>query len=123
MGETTGTGHAGQSERFWATAADVDGVRVVTLAGEIDHTTGDILRRALALPDTPRPHVVADMRQVTFMDSSGINILITAHQDLVENGGRLRLAGTTPPVTRTIGLVGLDTVIECHRTLAQALGA
>ncbi|MFJ8133279.1 STAS domain-containing protein [Streptomyces hydrogenans] len=67
--------------------------------------------------------MVADMRQVAFMDSSGINILITAHQALTERDGWLRLAGSTTPVMRTLTLVGLDTVIDCHPTLAQALSA
>ncbi|MFC8172283.1 STAS domain-containing protein [Streptomyces sp. NPDC057250] len=122
-GETSGTGHAGQPGRLSAATTDIEGVRVVALSGEIDHTTGDTLRQALAVPDTPGPRVVADMREVTFMDSSGINVLITAHHALTEADGWLRLSGTTDPVLRTIGLVGLDTVIGCHETLAQALDA
>ncbi|MFC8177185.1 STAS domain-containing protein [Streptomyces sp. NPDC013012] len=65
--------------------------------------------------------MIADMRQVAFMDSSGINILITAHRTLSEAGGWLCLAGTTTAVMRTISIVGLDTVIDCHDTITQAL--
>ncbi|MFF5638695.1 STAS domain-containing protein [Streptomyces sp. NPDC012825] len=71
--------------------------------------------------DLPHPRVVADMRQVTFMDSTGINILIAAHHTLTQAGGWLRLAGTTTAVMRTIGIVGLDSVIDCRETLSQAL--
>ncbi|MFE5038881.1 STAS domain-containing protein [Streptomyces sp. NPDC056683] len=55
------------------------------------------------------------------MDSSGINILITAHRTLSEAGGWLRLAAPTGPVMRTISIVGIDTIIDCHETLSQAL--
>ncbi|MFJ5879143.1 STAS domain-containing protein [Streptomyces sp. NPDC093088] len=109
------------SGRLSAVVTATDGIHVVSLSGEIDHSTGDTLRQALAFPDTPRPRVIADMRQVAFMDSSGINILITAHRTLTEAGGWLRLAGTTTAVMRTISIVGLDTVIDCHDTLTQAL--
>ncbi|MFB7031574.1 MULTISPECIES: STAS domain-containing protein [unclassified Streptomyces] len=98
-----------------------DNVHVASLAGEIDHTTGDTLGQALAVPGTPPPRIVADMCQDTFIDSSGINILIAAHYALTSAGGWLRLAGVTTPVMRTIGIVGLGSVIDCYETLSKAL--
>ncbi|TXJ77513.1 anti-sigma factor antagonist [Streptomyces lavendulae] len=56
-----------------------------------------------------------------FMDSSGINILISAHRALTKAGGWLRLAALSAPVLRTVQIVGLDTVIDCHPTVDQAL--
>ncbi|MFF2205071.1 STAS domain-containing protein [Streptomyces sp. NPDC058145] len=58
---------------------------------------------------------------MTFMDSTGINILIAAHRALTQAVGWLRLARPTGAVLRTLLLVGLDTVIDCHETLHQAL--
>ncbi len=110
-----------QWDRLSVAATTTDGIHVLTVAGEIDHHTGDALGRALNLTGTPRPHVVVDLRQVAFMDSSGINILIAAHHALTAAGGRLRLARPTDAVLRTLQLVGLDTVIDCHETLDQAL--
>ncbi|AIV38726.1 anti-sigma factor antagonist [Streptomyces sp. CCM_MD2014] len=91
-------------------------------AGEIDHDSGDALRRALDARDDPRPRIVVDMRQVTFMDSSGINIFIAAHRAVSEAGGWLRLAAPGETVRRTLSLVGVDAVIDCRDTLRQALG-
>ncbi|KOX25772.1 hypothetical protein ADL06_17835 [Streptomyces sp. NRRL F-6491] len=84
-------------------------------------TTGDIEYRAPPLPDTSSLRIVAGMRQGTFMDSSGINILIAAHRTLTEAGGWLRLAGTPTGVMRTIGIAGPDSAIDCHETLSRAL--
>ncbi|MEW2291052.1 STAS domain-containing protein [Streptomyces sp. NPDC047841] len=111
----------GQTGQLSVVATATDGIRVLTLAGEIDHHTGDTLRQALDTSPTPRPRVVVDMRQVTFMDSSGINILIAAHHALSEAGGWLRLAAIGESVMRTISLVGVDAVIDCRETLRQAL--
>ncbi|MFF0013181.1 STAS domain-containing protein [Streptomyces sp. NPDC005374] len=55
------------------------------------------------------------------MDTTGVNILLAAHRDLTEAGGRLRLAAPTEAVLRTIQIVGLETVIACHATLRQDL--
>lgn len=101
----------------------VDGTLVVTVAGEIDQQTGGTLREALEPPEDAAPRVVIDLQRVTFMDSSGINILIAVHTALAEAGGWLRLAGATPPVLRVIQLVGIDGFIECHPALQQALGS
>ncbi|MEU3525857.1 STAS domain-containing protein [Streptomyces sp. NPDC038707] len=119
--EMTRAEHAGQAGRLSVVTTATDGIRVLTLAGEIDHHTGDTLRQALDASGTPRPRIVADMRQVTFMDSSGINILIAAHRALGEAGGWLRLAAVGESVMRTLSIVGVDAVIDCRQTLRHAL--
>ncbi|WP_043662927.1 STAS domain-containing protein [Streptomyces xylophagus] len=115
------TEQAGQPERLSVRTDVVDGTVVVAVAGEIDQEAGGSLRKALELPEGAAPHVVIDLRHVTFMDSSGINILIAVHRALAETGGWLRLAGATPSVLRIIQLVGIDGFIACHPTVQQAL--
>lgn len=117
----TDTQYAVQPGQLTVAATITGGIHVLTPAGEIDHHTGDSLRQALDLTSTPHPRVIVDMRQVTFIDSSGINILIAAHQALTSAGGWLRLATPSKNVMRTLALVGIDTVIDCHETLGQAL--
>ncbi|MEU3558069.1 STAS domain-containing protein [Streptomyces fragilis] len=119
--EMTDPEPAGQADYLSVVTTTTDNIRVLTLSGEIDHHTGDTFRRALDASGTPCPHVVVDMRQVTFMDSSGINILIAAHRALSEAGGWLRLAAAGEAVTRTLSIVGVDAVIDCRATLPQAL--
>ncbi|MEU7426290.1 STAS domain-containing protein [Streptomyces sp. NPDC040750] len=120
--ERTGTEHAEQPDgRLSVVATTTDGIRVLTLAGEIDHHTGDALRQALDVADVPQPRVVLDLSQLTFMDSSGINILLAAHRAFSEAGGWLRLAGPAGSVMRTMRIVGIDAVIDFHETLDQAL--
>ncbi|MDG9727113.1 MULTISPECIES: STAS domain-containing protein [unclassified Streptomyces] len=120
-GKKTGTERAEKSGRLSVVATATDGIHVVSLAGEIDHDSGDMLRQALDACDTPRPRIVVDLRQVTFMDSSGINVFIAAHRTVSEAGGWLRLAAPGEAVMRTLSLVGVDAVIDCRETLRQAL--
>ncbi|MGW1963544.1 STAS domain-containing protein [Streptomyces sp. NPDC001935] len=119
--EITGNEHAGHTGQLSVVTTTADGILVLTLSGEIDHNTGDALRQALDASVAPLPRIVVDMRQVNFMDSSGINIFIAAHHALSEAGGWLRLAAPGEPVMRTISIVGVDAVIDCRETLRQAL--
>ncbi|MET9932355.1 MULTISPECIES: STAS domain-containing protein [unclassified Streptomyces] len=120
----SGNDKADQPGRLSVVARTVDGVRVVTLHGEIDHTVKDTLGTAL-LPDQGAPvsRVVADLEGVSFMDSSGINVFITAHRQIDATGGRLHIARAGEAVQRVLSLVGVDTIIPCHPTLDQALHA
>ncbi|MEU0247288.1 STAS domain-containing protein [Streptomyces sp. NPDC006235] len=121
-GRVTDTGQAEQVGGLSVVATSTDGIRVLSLAGEIDHHTGDQLRRALDVTGAVRPRIVIDMCQVTFMDSTGINILIAAYRAVTEAGGRLRLAGPTDSILRVLQIVGVDDIIECHPNIEQPRG-
>jgi stage II sporulation protein AA (anti-sigma F factor antagonist) len=98
------------------------GVRVVTLRGEIDHDVRDVLSEALLIEDgAAAPRIVADLSGVTFMDSSGINVFVAAHQQVSRADGWVRIAGAQESVLRVLQLVGVDTLIPCHPTTEQAL--
>lgn len=71
-----------------------DSPNVVRLKGEIDlHVSPEIsvlLQQAIAI----RPaRLVVDLSGVTYIDSSGLAVLITAVNDVEEYGGRLMLTG------------------------------
>lgn len=119
--------HTEQADRPSRLSADhrvVEGVRVVTLRGEIDHDVQDVLRGALLGADGAGPaRIVADLSGVTFMDSSGINVFVAAHQHAADTQGWVRIAGAQPSVLRVLQLVGIDTLITCYPTTEQALTA
>ncbi|MET8292227.1 STAS domain-containing protein [Streptomyces sp. NPDC005132] len=97
------------------------GIRVLVLSGEVDFDTVDLLRGALQIDDSVPVRFVLDLSAVTFIDSSTISVLAAAHGNAVSAGGWIRLAAMSHPVQRVVELVGLDTVLPCYRTLAQAL--
>ncbi|MGW7066326.1 STAS domain-containing protein [Streptomyces sp. NPDC054855] len=112
---------AQRTEQFSVFSTPLEDVTVLTLAGEIDLDTSADVRRALAAATAPRARVVVDLRRVTFIDSSAINVFIAAHRDLTGAGGRLCLAGPAESVTRTLEIVGIDAFIEILPTLGEAL--
>ncbi|MDQ1033879.1 stage II sporulation protein AA (anti-sigma F factor antagonist) [Streptomyces sp. V3I8] len=101
--------------------SDIDSVRVVTVRGEIDHAVSGVLGQALLVEDHEPPRIVVDLSGVTFMDSSGINAFILAHQAASGARGWLRIAAAQEPVLRVLQLVGVDALIPCHPTVEQAV--
>jgi anti-anti-sigma factor len=92
-----------------------DGVTVVSLRGDIDMTTEVEVRQALlSASGAEAPRTVVDLSQVSFMDSTGFNALISAHAHATAHSGWIRVA-TPPP------MLGIDEVISSYPTLKEAL--
>ncbi|MFF4985495.1 STAS domain-containing protein [Streptomyces sp. NPDC001046] len=120
----THTPQAVPPRRLDAEHREVDGVRVVTFRGEIDHDVRDQFNRALLGGDGPVPvRIIADLSGVTFLDSSGINVLIDVFQQTSGAGGWVCIAGAHGPVLHVLELIGIDAVIDCYPTTQQALTA
>lgn len=110
------------ADRLRVDVVPADGVVVIAPHGELDFDTVAPLDDALNAQD-PASHVVIDMRAVTFMDSSGINVLLAAYQTLTKKGGRLSLAAPSGPVLHTLRIVGVDTLLNCHSSLDSAVNS
>jgi anti-sigma B factor antagonist len=75
------------------------------LSGEIDAHTAPSLAAAMAgLPDGV---VRVDMAEVSFMDSSGLRVLMEAMTRARDRGGDLVVARPSPAVARLIEISGL----------------
>ncbi|PZT71241.1 anti-sigma factor antagonist [Streptomyces sp. SW4] len=121
-GSVADTEGAAVPERLLITRTTTDGgVCVVTLAGEVDLDGSGQLRDVLLSAAESAAGTVVDLREVAFMDSSGINVFIAAHQTARDHGGWLRLAGPRQTVLRVLQLVGVDALIPCYATLDEAL--
>lgn len=88
-------------------------VTTVALRGEVDVLSVDQVRVALdeALVDRPR-EVVVDLRELTFIDSTGLGALIFAFQRARDAGIGFRLAHPTRTVRQILVLSGLLEVVE-----------
>ncbi len=109
-------------ERF--TLAWSGQVAVVTVAGEVDITNAEGLRDALlSALNAGAAALVADMTQVTFLDSAGVTALVRAARRATATDATLRLAVTVPAVLRVLSLVGIDRLIPVYPSLADAMAS
>ncbi|MEU6236144.1 STAS domain-containing protein [Kitasatospora sp. NPDC047058] len=124
--ERAGTDRGGEDgqARLLLSARRVGDVRVVAVAGELDHDTADGLRSVLAAPaggGTGR--IVVDLSGLRFCDSTGLNLLLRARLDAEEAGLSLEVAGPTSAVARLFNVTGADTVLRIHPSVEAALVA
>lgn len=90
------------------------GIAVAKLSGEIDHHNALDLRRELdryiisAQPGTLR----MDFRGVTFMDSSGVGLIMGRSKLMKECGGKLEVSGPQPYIRRVLKLSGIDRIVR-----------
>ncbi len=73
--------------------------------GEIDAHTAPLLGAAMV--ELPEGEVTVDVSEVSFMDSSGLRVLIDAATRAREGGGDLIIAHPTPGIARLIEISGL----------------
>ncbi|GGQ61010.1 STAS domain-containing protein [Couchioplanes azureus] len=101
-----------------------DGVRVLSVAGEIDHDSVEVLRDAVerALADG-RDRLVCDLSAVPFCDSGGLSLFVETHRRATARGGWLRLAGPQDQVRFVLDVANLDRYLGVHPTLDEALSA
>jgi anti-sigma B factor antagonist len=98
-----------------------DGWTVVSVAGEIDIATVSQLRPALESAVSGGAQVTADLSGVTFMDSTGLGVLIQALKHSQATGGDFRLVVTQPNVKKVLEITGLTELFSIHDSLADAL--
>ena len=84
------------------------GYAIVTVAGEIDIATVTRLReRLFELAASGRP-LLADLDQVSFIDSAGLSALVGAANRAAVHGGSLHVVCARPEIRQLFRLTGLD---------------
>jgi anti-sigma B factor antagonist len=85
-----------------------DNVVLVPLEGEIDiASVGAVEERIVAAERGKPAELVIDVRRVSFMDSSGLRVLLAAHQRAQENGRGFALVRGSESVDRLLKVTGL----------------
>lgn len=95
---------------------------VLTVSGELDIASSQTLEAELGkLHDVAT--VIVDLRGLTFIDSTGLGVLVRAHQLAKEHGRRFGLVRGNGQVTRLLSLTGLDTELLVADSTEQLLAA
>jgi len=86
-----------------------NGVLRVLLEGEIDHHSARLMRETIdTAAEKCRPQkMILDFKGVTFMDSSGIGLILGRHQLMGSLGGTLEVVNPNRNVERMVRLAGV----------------
>jgi len=83
---------------------------LVTLSGELDAATASFLYDKLSDLEVQDAHnVVLDLAQVTFMDSTGLAVIVTEHKRMRHSDGTLTIFSPPSSVRRLFEITGLTT--------------
>ena len=97
---------------------------VVSVAGEIDVYTAPKLREQIVqLVEDGRYHLVVDMEQVEFLDSTGLGVLVGGLKRVRAHDGSLQLVCTQERILKIFRITGLTKVFPIHATVADAVAA
>jgi len=101
----------------------VGDVLVARLHGEIDLKVSDALREALdrALERLPVRHLVFDFGDVSFIDSTGLGVVLGRYKKVAGAGGRLGVTGLRPPVRRVLELSGILRISQEFSSWTEAV--
>lgn len=112
----------------------VGGVPVLAVHGEVDLAAAPLVRDRLTdaarrqratMADTAAPTaplvVLVDLAGVTFIDSTGLSMLVAAHARMDEEHSELRVARVPERVRRVLELTGLSGLLRAYPDVPSAL--
>ena len=100
---------------------DGGGTLVFKLRGSLDLATAPTVRAALSDATAKGTHhLIVDLTQLEFLDSTGLGVLIGAHRRATEGGGSLRLIVHDGPIARLLNITGLISVFAVYHSLEDA---
>jgi anti-sigma B factor antagonist len=95
----------------------------LALTGEVDVYTSPRLKQELGdLVDAGCMDIVIDLNGLTFIDSSGLGVLVSALRRIKERGGTMRLVCTKEAILKIFRITGLDKVFPLFTTVEEARG-
>jgi anti-sigma B factor antagonist len=101
--------------------SQVGSTTVVSLSGELDVATAHSVEKALLQVEEGRPErILLDLRDLRFIDSTGLSLLINADRRGQKAGRKVTIVSGGGPPERILRTVGLDTRLDVLRDPPEA---
>jgi anti-sigma B factor antagonist len=111
-------------QRFNLTERDLQaGCREIQVTGELDLAVAAKLDEVLDTAVAGYELVLIDLERCDFIDSSGIAVILRAHNRMAERGRRLVAYGPTDQVLRVLSMTGLTANGLVYDNAGEALAA
>jgi anti-sigma B factor antagonist len=107
------------------TVRRIEKITILDVSGDIDLASSPEVRKAFLreLRDNRIPRVVVNMKQVRYIDSSGVASLVEGLKASRDAGARFILFGLSTIAREVLQLSRLVKVFEIYDTEEQALGS
>lgn len=100
-----------------------NGVLCIRLEGELDHHTADDLRAKVnvLMDEEMVQHILLNLGNLTFMDSSGLGVILGRYKKISGLGGEMVVCSISPAVRRLFELSGMFKIIRLETDEKYAL--
>ena len=98
------------------------GHKILKLSGEIDAFTAPQFKHSMMsiLNDTEK-HLILDMHNIKYMDSSAIGVLMFTVKQLIPINGSITLVGCTPTLDHIVRIYHMPSAISLCSSLKEAI--
>jgi anti-sigma B factor antagonist len=98
-------------------------VTILTVSGDlvIGEPESAFKKAVTRLLEAGRIYLLVDLKDVSFLDSSGLGALVRALTNSQKEGGQTKLLNAGPQVQKLLEMTKLDSVFELHNDLERAV--
>lgn len=96
---------------------------IVRLKGELDHHTSTVFREAIEkeLEKNVVQNIILNFNNLTFMDSSGIGVILGRYKKVKDRGGSIVFCGVNKNIEKLLQMGGLLSIIPAYKNENDAL--
>ncbi len=95
----------------------------IILQGEVDYVTYPDLRKLFSkLISEGKNKLIIDLMNITYIDSSGLGAIASAHVKVNSVGGFIKLINSKPDTKKILDIAGISKVIPVFTDLKSACG-
>ena len=103
--------------------SNVNGYLIIELIGELDHHSAETARIKIddRIDRDNIKKVILNFRNVTFMDSSGIGVVIGRYRKLKNKDGKICVVEVNKRIDKVFSLSGLYKIIQSYKNVQEAM--
>lgn len=95
---------------------------IISLSGEIDAYTVTKLKETFSTTmNSEGQDVIVDLEEVTYMDSTGLGVFVSALKTAKENEGELKLVNVQDRVYRLFQITGLNEIMDVNKAAIRGV--
>ena len=96
---------------------------IIKIQGEIDHHCATELKQKIEkeFQKSDAKNIIFDFEQVTFMDSSGIGMIIGRYKNVLACGGKTAVVNANEKVSKIFQMAGMQKIIPQYQSITEAL--
>ncbi len=98
---------------------------IVRLKGELDHHSADTVKLKMeeAILRGDSSYIILSMKDLTFMDSSGLGVILGRYKLITSRGGKMVVCDVNPSVYRLFEMSGLFKILTIQENEKMALNS